>query len=126
MDSYTSPIMVAIYACIAILGGGIFFGVVLPQIPTQSIWKMFLGVQAPPIFVAFLRRVATAVITLVVTRIAVGLGVDDGTDMAKVAASVWGLIELCWGALDQSKKSGQNNIDPKPVAGGGSPDLAGG
>jgi uncharacterized membrane protein len=120
MDDYTSPIMIAIYAIIAILGIAVFVGVVLPQIPTRSIGRMFLGVQAPPIFVAFLRRgVVTALATLVITRIAVALGVDGGLDIAGVAGTVWGLVELAWGMLDQTKKANQNAINPPPVAGSG-------
>lgn len=123
MDSYSSPLMVAIYAIIAILGCAIFFGVVLPQVPTRSIVKMFLGVQAPPILVAFLRRAATVLISAIVTRVAMALGIGEGLDVAGIAVAAWGLVELGWGMLDQTKKSGQNDVNPEPVAGGGSRDL---
>jgi hypothetical protein len=123
MDSYTSPLMVAIYAIIAILGVAVLAGVVLPQVPTRSIANLFLGIETPPILVAFLRRGATALITLLVTAIARRIGMDDPKEIVAVVGAIWGVAELAWGGLDQAKKSGQNDYNPKPVAGGGIPDL---
>lgn len=125
MDDFTSPIMVAIYLTIALLAVTVFFAVVLPQIPTRSVWNMFLGVQAPPIFVAFVRRVVVALATLVITAVAVKLGLDGTFDVAGVAGSVWAIAELSWGMLDQKKKKDQNAINPPAIAGGAKPEDVG-
>lgn len=84
----------------------------------RRVYRLFLGVKVAPALVAFMRRAVTAAFALLVFKVAGALGLDEFADKTVAAGIAGGIVEAAWGALDQLVKSGQNDTDPKPVAGG--------
>ena len=124
---WTEPVIVLmaiVVGALVLLTVVVVGAIVAPSIPVKNIAQMMAGVKCPPILVAFVRRLLTVVATAAVTWVAHLLGVEDGADLVAIGGAVAGLVEMAgWGLFDQVAKSGQNAVDPKPVAGsnGGNP-----
>jgi uncharacterized membrane protein len=116
-----------LYSLIALALAALFAlglaALVIPRVEVGSLrqlGRLFVGYRVPPALVAFARRLLTALATLLVTWLARVAGVDDGADLAAVAAGVATMVELLgWGLLDQLRKPHSNDTNPPPVAGSG-------
>lgn len=97
-------------------------GLLVPQLPTLK--QLLVGVKVDPLVVASCRLVLSAFGGTLVTLLTDALTTWQGTRLAATGVALTALINLAWGLVDRWLKRGQNAIDPRPVAGGGSPDLA--
>jgi hypothetical protein len=106
-----------------VLGGALVLilalALALPHIPVRTIRQMVVGVKAPPILVASVRRLLTALGSAAVTAALAWLGAFETGELAAIAAAAAGVLEVGWGLLDQTLKHDQNAINPPPVAGSG-------
>ena len=121
MSPFESNLLIVIIVLGAAMVGTAMFSIISPRLGTDSLAQIFAGYKTPPILVAFMRRGLTVLLTGLVTWVARALNiVEDPENLAALAGAVATFIEVAiWGLFDQLRKSGQNDRDPKPVAGSG-------
>jgi len=99
----------------------LFIGLAVPQLP--SLKQLLVGAKVPPAIVGPLRLVFSAFGGVLLTMITDYLTTWQGSTLAAAGIALTGLVNVCWSALDQWLKHGQNDVNPGPVAGGGPKDL---
>lgn len=128
MIDWSNPVT-QLTAVVAVLGVllilTLWLAVILPHIPVSRVKQAIVGYKAPPILVAAVRRLITAIGTAAVTGLVAWLGTIETGPLVSVAGATAGVIEAGWGMFDQAFKADQNDRNPPAVAGGGSEEVLG-
>jgi hypothetical protein len=126
MFTWDDPIIVLIAA----IAGGLLLtmwaAILLPHVGATRVRQLLIGVQVPPLVVAWLRRGITGLVALGLAWLGGALGVAELREQATIAALSAAAVELGWGLLDQLLKGDQNAVNPPPVAGSGGGDPSSG
>lgn len=123
---WDDPLVQIIAALATVLVLTMWAALVLPHVEAQKLRQLIQGVKTPPLLVAWLRRGLTLLFTLLIVAVSGWIGFEEGKDRVIAGGVAAMLAESAWGLFDQLFKPGQNDIDPKAVAGGGSAELGGG